>query len=286
MFSGMGNGCTFPVETVIFYALAKATAESEGLDNPILSVYGDDVIVDASVAQKVMDVFAHAGFKPNRGKSFIDGPFRESCGADFFLGVDVRPVFCKELLTPERLFTLHNGFVRRGSPELAKMVINWIHPSLLLWGPDGYGDGHLISEDWGAFARPWRRSRGYEGLIFDTFATSAKRHWEWHPGDYILPQYSVYASGRAEVQIPLPHGRNQSEYLFVARYKAGHGQVVDGNQIPFTKDSDLTEDRRSYRFGPVILNDDGVAREGEAKATTFPGVSAYRKIAIYTLQRP
>jgi hypothetical protein len=41
------------------------------------------------------------GFQINQHKSFFEGPFRESCGKDFFRGFSVRPVYLKTLRTPQ-----------------------------------------------------------------------------------------------------------------------------------------------------------------------------------------
>lgn len=94
-FSSMGNGFTFELETLIFWALTKACCDEVSSDAP-LSVYGDDIICDARVFSRVCDVFAWCGFKVNVRKSFSTGSFRESCGEDFFRGLNVRPLFIKE----------------------------------------------------------------------------------------------------------------------------------------------------------------------------------------------
>lgn len=95
-FSSMGNGCTFELETLIFFALAKAC----GSEDWATCVFGDDIIVETSVAERLMDVLSFCGFTVNEEKSFTCGPFRESCGRDFFQGEDVRPFFWKELDVP------------------------------------------------------------------------------------------------------------------------------------------------------------------------------------------
>jgi hypothetical protein len=90
-FTTMGNGFCFPLETLIFASLCHtaSTVMSKPSD---FSVYGDDIIVRSSVADRVLDLLRICGFKANREKTFLSGPFRESCGADWFEGVDVRPV--------------------------------------------------------------------------------------------------------------------------------------------------------------------------------------------------
>ncbi len=92
-FAPMGSSVCFPVEALVFWAISFATLRI--LDRkriyPIY-VYGDDIIVDSSVSQFVMDGLESVGLKVNRDKSYCKGPFRESCGGDFYLGVDVSPV--------------------------------------------------------------------------------------------------------------------------------------------------------------------------------------------------
>lgn len=88
-FCSMGNGFCFPLETLIFVACCKASGCGEpGAD---FSVYGDDIIVRKKHALKVLSLLQVMGFKTNSGKTFLQGPFRESCGSDWFGGTDVRP---------------------------------------------------------------------------------------------------------------------------------------------------------------------------------------------------
>lgn len=91
-FSSMGNGFTFELETLIFYALAKAVC-TEGE----VSVFGDDIVVPTQYADEVVSLLEYMGFTINKEKTFLSGPFRESCGKDYFLGVNVRPFFMKRL---------------------------------------------------------------------------------------------------------------------------------------------------------------------------------------------
>lgn len=97
MFSSMGNGLTFELESLCFYAIARAAAYLEGVRGKI-SVYGDDIIVPTDLAPGVIRALAFAGFQVNDQKSFTDGPFRESCGAYWHSGTDVKPFYLKEPL--------------------------------------------------------------------------------------------------------------------------------------------------------------------------------------------
>lgn len=108
--SSMGNGFTFELETLVFYALVKACCSRESL----VSVYGDDIIFPAPHADKVDDVLSFCGFEINLSKSF--GPpslFRESCGGHYFSGNNVKPFYITRLpATIGQIINLHNDVVR------------------------------------------------------------------------------------------------------------------------------------------------------------------------------
>lgn len=88
-FCSMGNGFCFPLETLIFAASCHAVgAGNPGSD---FLVYGDDIIVRRSSYTELVSLLGEIGFCVNERKSFSTGPFRESCGGDFFAGEDVRP---------------------------------------------------------------------------------------------------------------------------------------------------------------------------------------------------
>lgn len=96
-FCSMGNGFCFPLETLIFVACCKVLC-GDAKPGRDFSVYGDDIIVRKPHAEKVLKGLKILGFLPNEDKTFITGPFRESCGADYFKGVDVRPYILDEKL--------------------------------------------------------------------------------------------------------------------------------------------------------------------------------------------
>lgn len=103
MFSSMGNGFTFELESLIFYALMRACAYFRG-HSGVISVYGDDIIIPSGMYDDACWVLGEFGFSTNPSKSFATGPFRESCGGHYFLGVDVTPFYLKR--PPARLTDL------------------------------------------------------------------------------------------------------------------------------------------------------------------------------------
>lgn len=94
MFSSMGNGFTFELESLLFYALMRTTAYFTGTRGTI-SVYGDDIIIPTGMAREAQWVLNYFGFEVNPDKSHVDGPFRESCGGHYWNGVDVTPFYIK-----------------------------------------------------------------------------------------------------------------------------------------------------------------------------------------------
>lgn len=97
-FSTMGNGFTFELESLLFWALVRATVEYYNCSDDRVSVYGDDIICHNSVAEEVIRMLDEVGFKTNNEKTFLRGPFRESCGKHYFYGVDVSPFNVTKLM--------------------------------------------------------------------------------------------------------------------------------------------------------------------------------------------
>lgn len=92
-FCTMGIGYTFPLQTLVFLALLKGVemAFFNCHDRLRISVYGDDMIYDRRLHTRVCATFENVGLVINHDKTFVDGGFRESCGGDYYHGVDVRP---------------------------------------------------------------------------------------------------------------------------------------------------------------------------------------------------
>jgi len=86
-FTSMGNGFCFPLETLIFASVCAVLSKPKDF-----IVYGDDIIVRQSVAHEVLKTLWGLGFRHNTDKTFLSGEFRESCGADYYAGQNVRPL--------------------------------------------------------------------------------------------------------------------------------------------------------------------------------------------------
>lgn len=189
-FSSMGNGFTFELESLLFFSLAKASVELLGLSGEV-SVFGDDIICNTRAYNLLAGVLNELGFIVNDEKSFTSGPFRESCGADWFEGKSIRPYYAKKALCERTLYTFHNWAVRNCEHELASFLLSKTTPHMRLFGPDGYGDGHLIGSYSLRLGRKYRR-RGWEGGFFDTYSLRPRRLKKRQDLDWVYPSYSVY----------------------------------------------------------------------------------------------
>jgi hypothetical protein len=94
MFSSMGNGFTFELESLLFYVLMRTVSYFEGVSG-IISVYGDDLIIPTGMFNLATFVLNQFGFSVNVEKSFHTGSFRESCGGHYDNGVDVTPFYLR-----------------------------------------------------------------------------------------------------------------------------------------------------------------------------------------------
>lgn len=170
-FSSMGNGFTFELETLIFYAVCRV----EGIAAEDTCVFGDDIIVPQSDAQRVISRLEQLGFSVNKEKTFLSGSFFESCGHDYFNGTFVRPFFWKDLADPVDVIKMCNDVSRLARVEVGpcryfrsahvyRKAFEALVRLLKIYGwyteiPDGIGDVGVITDF--DDATPKRDSPGY-----------------------------------------------------------------------------------------------------------------------------
>lgn len=127
-FASMGNGFCFPLETLIFAAAVRACKKQLKPDEPRHAIYGDDIIASVEIMPLLISLLKFLGFKPNEDKTFYKGPFRESCGADWYEGQDVRPVYLDyHLSDATSLMIFHNATLRS---ERAESFFDSVRPLL------------------------------------------------------------------------------------------------------------------------------------------------------------
>jgi len=111
-FASMGSALCFPMEAVVFCTLVFVGIERK-LNTRLtkkdiksflgkVRIYGDDIIVPVDFVDSVISTLEDFGLKVNAGKSFWTGKFRESCGKDYYDGIDISIVRLRQVLPSSR----------------------------------------------------------------------------------------------------------------------------------------------------------------------------------------
>lgn len=123
-YASQGSALCFPVEAMVFYTLCQSamhqldgrrpSSQSIREYSDMIDIYGDDIIVPVYYADCIVRYLESYALKVNVSKSFRNSLFRESCGADFYNGTPVRPVYARK-------FPYDN--VRSWGPE---EIMSWV----------------------------------------------------------------------------------------------------------------------------------------------------------------
>jgi len=118
----MGSALCFPIEAMVFLTCVFVGVEQE-LNRPLtrrdvkslasrVRVYGDDIIVPSRYVRSAVGALERFGARVNLGKSYVNGKFRESCGKEYFNGLDVSIVKVRQPLpTQQKCVTEINSTV-------------------------------------------------------------------------------------------------------------------------------------------------------------------------------
>lgn len=187
MFSSMGNGFTFELESLLFWAIACAVRDLSGYSG-VVSVYGDDIIVESGLFNSLSWVLGVLGFSVNSDKSFYMGPFRESCGGHYHDGHDITPFYLRRPLKTIRDVMIIANQIRRWSELPGTGILDptleplWLFlrdlvPRALWGGTDLNSDRqvvswHLPSKEMTPVTRSRNNSTGGYLLWLDTCGDS------------------------------------------------------------------------------------------------------------------
>lgn len=155
-FASMGSALTFPVQSMVFFTIAvMGLMEARQLksvphDTSCVSVFGDDIVVPTDSTPFVRDLLQAFGLKVNTRKSFSTGKFRESCGADFYDGLDVSIVRLRRDLPSSRrdcqgiaaAVSFRNFCYVRGLWNTARELDSLLE-NLIMWRPGRVGSATL-----------------------------------------------------------------------------------------------------------------------------------------------
>jgi hypothetical protein len=264
LFSSMGNGYTFELESLIFWAIAHETCLFLGI-TPDVTVYGDDLILPSSAVALLREVFAYCGFQVNEDKTFSDlgeTVFRESCGKHYLGGVDVTPVYVSDGLdTVEQIVLLANNLVRwarwqgYGRDGRIQPVYDWVvshlHPRVRQTAiPLGEANDGLIKSFDEHCPKTVRQpvSGAFLGHSCKTVSTSSRKKLVSGAAGYVIWHYGrSYArftppgelrkwGGRPAGFLHLPQIATFSEYVW---------WDIPVSQLPYKRPTS----KRSIRFG-------------------------------------
>jgi len=133
----MGLGHTFPLQTLIFYSLLESIRRLKSIRTKC-SVYGDDLIYPKGIHNLVRYVFPRINLNLNGDKTYAETPFRESCGSDYYRGVDVRPFnpegehrLLGRLYLGQFLYKLYNGISRRWTAGEIPATLNYLYNAII-----------------------------------------------------------------------------------------------------------------------------------------------------------
>ncbi len=203
-FSSMGNGFTFQLESLIFYAVAFCSAEYHNISTSDVSAYGDDVVLPTACLETFSEMLDFYGFVLNKNKSHSDSMFRESCGAHFFSGRDVKPIYLKDRVeSVPAVYRLANAIRRYAHRRnnrygcdaklrtVFEHLVNSVPKSLRFRIPNDLGDGGFIANF--DEATPSRAKRGYEGFRAYNVVEMSKTHEDQTNGYLLAALWSLRA---------------------------------------------------------------------------------------------
>jgi hypothetical protein len=150
-FAPMGSATCFPVETIVFWALAMASTR---LCRPTfyslrkrrqyyqahkeiayeVAAFGDDIIIpNGQPLHTFLSTLRRVGCEPNMSKTCWLTPFRESCGSEWFNGTDVTIIRNRQYDYPANrkilhypvLLDLQRKFFLRGYKGTARLLRDW-----------------------------------------------------------------------------------------------------------------------------------------------------------------
>lgn len=224
-FSTMGSACTFPVESLIFFAVSVASVLCSR-QRPLtqrevrraaseVAVFGDDIVIPTDSRKLLFDALEVLYFKVNTNKSFGKLNFRESCGVDSFRGVDVTPVYWKRPCSnaPETIAStvdVRNNFHRKFMLRTARYLESTVRgraipyvsissgvggyksfvdppkPKIIRWNEDLQRSEACITV---ASARVRRVALTDDSALLQYFTEAPPPHIQWEGGYALRPSF-------------------------------------------------------------------------------------------------
>lgn len=202
----MGSDLCFPIESIVFSAISKLAVQTSGCRHKYYRVYGDDIVIPRRAEKMLLYFLELLHFDVNQSKSFLGEPgFRESCGIEAYLGIDVSPIRIsrrwnvvllnhaeKRKHDPSALpasIDLCNRLLAFGYPTARRYMLHRlleVYPQI----PFGYPEGTLDTAD-NSYLHSWNPTNGH---LTSRFVTSRKFGLAYQRLEYLALQLYTRAS--------------------------------------------------------------------------------------------
>jgi len=217
-YAPMGNATTFPVQSLVFWAICVASMQLRGFHQPNAAfVFGDDIEIPSECAESVIDDLESFGLLVNKEKSFWRGSFRESCGVDAFKGINVTPIRWKTSPDSESLSEL----VGVSDMAMRLRIAGYHCASIAAYSilrrrmKTAYGKDLFITNN------------PHHGGIceYSSLGSLAWRDAFWHRSwqKFVTPVYGIEPPSRKKVGL----GWNQVLESVCSLERTGHGETPD-----------------------------------------------------------
>jgi hypothetical protein len=182
MVSTMGNGFTFPLQTIILASVIFGVYKTLDIkiERPSLvtdgnfGVFGDDIVVVNHTYPLLCKTLEALGYVVNKEKSFADGSFRESCGSDWFAGTNIRGVYIRSLRTKQdvisainrlNMWSAQHGIRLRRTIQYLTRALNGFVPAV---PPDeSVSAGLYVLDPHGFLPRNYDRNHSWRYTFFE-----------------------------------------------------------------------------------------------------------------------
>jgi len=250
MFSSMGNGFTFELESLLFWALTRSICKNSGVKGRI-SVYGDDIIAPSKIGPRLKRTFSWFGFTVNEKKSHWSGQFRESCGKHYHGKTDVTPFYVRKPISQksEMIRLLNRLLIWDGSTykcfiteKVALFHAKWSKqiPTKLWGGTNPEDIMSLVSGDAPRKRllqkrRPLAYNDTYalESWFLMTFDANQKPGWSWKSTSLPIARESLvgYLRSMEDAHETSPSVVGRCEYGNPEPFRDRNSNVYDAGEV-------------------------------------------------------
>jgi hypothetical protein len=156
-FASQGTATTFPVMSLVMLCIALGCSIPDYTNITLATlrkwrtrvrVFGDDIILPEHGYERLVIAMEALQLKVNVAKSYVKGHFRESCGADGFMGFDITPSKPRTLIADspasvQAVLDTSNNLFNKGLWYASRAALDLISPQirkhLRIVGPNGAG---------------------------------------------------------------------------------------------------------------------------------------------------